>query len=136
MKPQNTDKATARPLQYAILNGVEYSPCKAQPDTQELADASARLMIFHGNRINPESRMWIAPLGEFSSGWVIGTHAKQLVDKEAEHAALLAVAESATSVSDAVAEGCSSEGEFIIGLNATLIEARANLAAVREGGAK
>ena len=53
-----------------------------------------------------------------------------------EMSALVAVAEAATSVSDAVAEGCSSEGEFIIGLNAKLIEALASLTAVREGGAK
>ena len=53
-----------------------------------------------------------------------------------EHAALVAVAEAATAVSDAVAEGCSSEAEYLIGLNSKLIDALANLAAVREGGAK
>ena len=97
MKPQNTDKATAKItiLQelYAIANGFDTPSDKAK-------EAAAAIVAIE------------------------------------EHAALVAVEESATSVSDAVAEGCSSEGEFIIGLNAKLIEARANLAAVREGGAK
>ncbi len=58
-----------------------YTPITPTPDTDELSDRSARLMLYHtrigSHTCAPGPSIFWAPKGELHAGWVIGIDAEQ-----------------------------------------------------------
>lgn len=53
----------------AIFSGIEYTPIEPTPDTGELAEAGARIVLYHSPH---GSHLAVATKGEMRAGWVVG----------------------------------------------------------------
>lgn len=53
----------------AIFSGTEYTPIDPTPDTSELAESGARIVLYHSAH---GSHLAVAAKGEMHAGWVVG----------------------------------------------------------------
>lgn len=53
----------------AIFAGTEYTPIDPTPDTDELAESGARIVLYHSPH---GSHIAVAAKGEMHAGWVVG----------------------------------------------------------------
>lgn len=53
----------------AIFSGIEYTPIDPTPDTSELAESGARIVLYHSPH---GSHLAVAPVNEMHAGWVVG----------------------------------------------------------------
>lgn len=86
---QTTDKATARPNgTFADYNYLAITP---QADTEKLASATARIMIYHLRGDERGVKVFFAEKGVLNAGWVIGIVDPSAIKftQQSEHSALL-----------------------------------------------